>query len=636
MKLNMKFLALLPGFIFLVGMNACRTTSARPSDKEVQVIPKPVSITYAHQLLAIPDGVKIEYPDSSLEFTGKYLASQMQNLSTGKSLAENADASVVIRLKLDDAIPQDEGYQLKIDQQITISGKTRNGVLYGIQSLLQILQEADETADGLEIPELTMNDYPRFKYRGMHLDVSRHFFNVDFIKKYIDLILMHKMNTFHWHLTDEQGWRIEIKKYPKLTKVGAWRVDHENLPWHDRPDQKKGEKATYGGYYTQDQIRDVVAYAAERGVTIIPEIEMPGHSAAAIAAYPEYSCRGKQITVPSGGRSEINVLCAGKDQTFDFLEDVLTEVMDLFPSKYIHIGGDEVKKTEWKKCPLCQKRMKDEGLADEHELQSYFIQRIEKFLNSKGRTLIGWDEILEGGLAQNATVMSWRGEAGGVKAAQMKHDVVMTPVGYCYFDHYQSQDKDLEPKAFGGNINLSKVYNYEPVPKELNADEAKYVLGAQGNVWTEYMPTEQMVEYRVLPRMTALSEVLWSPGEARNEQDFIQRLEPFLEWIGLRGYNFHVPTPEGILPKMIFKNDTTMTLTNPWPFTRIHYTLDGSEPTAASPVYSEPLEIKDNTVVKAALYLKNGKHGLVKTAHISIVGPLSSEVDTTEEGKDEL
>ncbi len=518
----------------------------------------------------------------------------------------------------------------KLGKQISISGKTKNGVINGIQSLLQILLEADETSGGLEIPQLTINDHPRFKYRGMHLDVSRYFFDVDFIKKYIDLLVMHKMNTFHWHLTDDQGWRIEIKKYPKLTEVGAWRVDHEDLPWNERPDQKKDEKATYGGYYTQDQVREVVAYAADRGITIIPEIEMPGHSAATIAAYPEYSCRGKQTTVPSGGRTEINILCAGKDETFTFLQDVLTEVMDLFPSKYIHIGGDEAFKREWEKCPLCQKRINEEGLANEHELQSYFIQRIDHFLTSKGRALLGWDEILEGGLAENATVMSWRGEAGGIKAAQMSHDVVMTPTGYCYFDYYQSTDTDLEPLAFNGYISLSKVYNYEPVPAELTADEANYVLGAQGNAWSEYMPTGKMVEYRVLPRMTALSEVLWSPKEARDEADFLTRLEPFLSWLKLKDYTYHIPSPGGILPEMIFIDSARVELTSPWPFGSVLYTLDGSEPTSDSPLFTEAFSVSGDAVVKAGLFLPDGEHGLIKTARFNKVEPMEpSPVDTT-------
>lgn len=615
--------------VLLFWASSCQNSGQKSPDAEIRIIPKPVSLVVNNQMLMISDGVKIENQNSSLKFAGEYLISQLKNLSQ-KPLFENPDASVVVILKLDSTIAEVEGYQLDIDKDITISGKTKNGVLYGIQSLLQILNDSRETSGEIEIPTLKVNDYPRFQYRGMHLDVSRHFFDVAFVKKYIDLIAMHKMNTFHWHLTDDQGWRIEIKKYPKLTEIGAWRVDREDLSWNERPDQKTGEKATYGGFYTQDQIREVVAYATERGITVIPEIEMPGHSAATIAAYPEYSCAGKPTVVPSGGISKINILCAGKDETFNFLQDVLSEVIDLFPSKYIHIGGDEAWKHEWEKCPLCQKRIKDQHLANEHELQSYFIQRIEHFLTSKGRALIGWDEILEGGLAENATVMSWRGEAGGIKAAQMKHDVVMTPVDYCYFDYYQSLDTDQEPLAFNGYISLSKVYNYEPVPKVLTAEEAKYVLGAQGNVWSEFMPTNDLVEYRVLPRMTALSEVLWSPKELRNEADFMNRLEPFLKWLTKLNYRFHIPAPGGVLPKMIFLDSARVELSNPWSFAEIRYTLDGNEPTVNSPVYTEAMKVAGDAELKTGIFLHDGRHGLIKTAVFRKVSPIDSfPVDTT-------
>ncbi len=623
-------------FLMVAGLLAFfATAGCKSSGKDeltlVKIIPEPVKIDYADKILTIGKGIDVVSKDPALSFSRTYLIGQIKKLPGYAFLPEKDDSAVKVVLKLDGRIEQAEGYILEIDKNITISGKTKNGVLYGIQSLLQILQQAPASSEGLDVPRLKITDYPRFAYRGMHLDVSRHFFGIDFIKKYIDLIAMHKMNTFHWHLTDDQGWRIEIRKYPKLTEVGAWRVDHEDLPWNERPDQKEGEKATYGGYYTQEQIRNIVSYAAERGITIIPEIEMPGHSAAAIAAYPELSCQGKQIGVTSGGIAKVNILCAGKDQTFQFMQDVLTEVMELFPSKYIHIGGDEAWKSEWKKCPLCQKRMKDEGLANEEELQSYFIKRIDDFLTSRGRTLVGWDEILQGGLAKNATVMSWRGESGGIKAAQMKHNVIMTPVDYCYFDYYQSLNKDIEPLAFNGYIPLSKVYNYEPVPAELDSAEAKYVLGAQGNVWTEYMPTEKVAEYRVLPRMTALSEVLWSPKEKRNETDFISRLQPFLDWLSENNYNFHIPAPEGMMSKMIFIDSVRVKLVNPWPFARIRYTLDGSDPSVSSDLYEKPFTVKGNLILKACVFLKDGRHGLIKTSTINKVEPiLPYSIDTTD------
>ncbi|MFV0377880.1 MAG: beta-N-acetylhexosaminidase, partial [Mangrovibacterium sp.] len=532
----------------LLALVACSPDAAKT--EQMKIIPQPVQLEQSTKNLLVT-AVRIESEDADLQFSARYLKDQLANLPQAKWLGDQG-GGIAISLKLDSSVVQAEGYKLDINQQITIAGKSKEGVIHGIQSLIQVIQQGNQTAEGLSIPQLSITDYPRFAYRGMHLDVSRHFFNIDFVKKYIDLIAMHKMNTFHWHLSDNQGWRIEIKKYPKLTEVGAWRVDREDLPWHERQPTQKGEKATYGGFYTQKQISEVVNYASERGITVIPEIDIPGHSTAAIAAYPELSCRNASIGVASGSKNEVAIVCGGKDEVLDFYKDVLTEVMALFPSKYIHIGGDEAWKEEWKKCPLCQKRIKEKGLADEHELQSYFIHQLDDFLVSKGRAMIGWDEILDGGLAPNATVMSWRGESGGIKAAQMNHDVIMTPVDYCYFDYYQSTDKDLEPLAFNGYISLSQVYNYEPIPAELTAEQGKHVLGAQGNVWSEFLPTEKLVEYRVLPRMTALSEVLWSPKEKRDEADFISRLELFLNWLSSKNYTFHIPSAQGIYPSMLF------------------------------------------------------------------------------------
>ncbi len=621
----MKLQSIAAAIAILTAIGGCKSSTEEVS---VNIIPKPVSIGYEQKDLEISNGLNIQAGDPALRSSRALLVGSLKNLPESAFLYENPKAKVRVNLKLDDQIPQQEGYTLLIDRNITISGKTREGVLHGIQTLLQIFQQGIPVGDGIAIPRLRITDYPRFPYRGMHLDVSRHFFKPEFIRKYIDLIAMHKMNVFHWHLTDDQSWRIEIKKYPKLTEVGAWRVDHEDLPWGERPDQSEKDTATYGGFYTQDQIREIVAYAAERGITVIPEIEMPGHSAAAIASYPELSCRGKQSTVPSGGRAGVNILCAGKDETFTFLQDVLTEVIGLFPSKYIHIGGDEAWKAEWEKCPLCQKRIKEEGLANEHELQSYFIRRIDQFLTSKGKTLIGWDEILEGGLAENATVMSWRGVAGGIKAAQMNHDVIMTPTDYCYFDYYQSEDKDLEPLAFNGMVTLDKVYSYEPVPSGLSPEQSGHILGAQGNLWTEYIPNEAIAEYRVLPRMTALSEVLWSPKESRDQADFMKRLEFFLDWMTAESYHFYIPAPQGVYKEMILIDSTRAELQSPWPFAQIRYTLDGSEPKLQSSLYERPLPISGQMTVNAALFLKNGVSGPVKTVTFRKVRPIPPyEVD---------
>jgi hexosaminidase len=439
----------------------------------------------------------------------------------------------------------------------------------------------------------------------MHLDVSRHFFPKEFIKKYIDLIAMYKMNTFQWHLTDDNGWRIEIRKYPKLTETGAWRVDREDLPWTERPPQKPGEKATYGGFYTQDDIREIVQYAKEKYVTIIPEIEMPAHSVEVLAAYPKFSCTGGPFTVPPGSYwPNSDILCAGNDSVFQFLQDVLTEVIELFPSKYIHIGGDEADKTRWKECPKCQARIKSEGLKDEKELQSYFIKRIEKFLISKNRKMIGWDEILEGGLAPEATVMSWRGLEGGIAAARQGHDVIMTPTSYCYFDYYQA-DPGFEPKAIGGFVPLKKVYSYEPTPEEQTKEEARFILGTQGNLWTEYIPTPEYAEYMALPRMIALAEVAWTPRELKNWNSFRQRLSDHFKRLDYLGVNYSKGSFKVDISTKFDKTKNVLKayLDSEQADIPIHYTLNGIDPNSKSPVYNDPIEIKGNSYIKAGLFL---------------------------------
>jgi hexosaminidase len=389
-----------------------------------------------------------------------------------------------------------------------------------MQTLIQIIPD-----NAKKIPFVEITDYPRFAYRGLHLDVGRHMFPVAFIKKYIDVLAHHKMNRFHWHLTEDQGWRIEIKKYPKLQEIAAYRSETQV--------GKGGTKARatakydgqrYGGFYTQEEVKDIVKYAADRHVTVIPEIELPGHAQAALTAYPNLGCTGGPYEVAKGWGVFTDVYCAGKEETFTFLQDVFDEVLPLFPSKYIHIGGDECPKNKWKTCPYCQKRIKKEKLGDEHALQSYFIQRIEKYLNSKGRQIIGWDEILEGGLAPNASVMSWRGEEGGIAAAEQNHDVVMTPVGWCYFDYAQDTSAS-EPLSIGNYLPINKVYSYEPVPSQLNPEQASHILGAQANVWTEYMKTPEQVEYMVYPRASAMAEVVWSPKDQRDYPDFVDRMK---------------------------------------------------------------------------------------------------------------
>ena len=526
---------------------SCSVKNQDDSKKETAaypVIPKPEKLKALEGKFVLNSATKI-VGDTALEQEGNYLA-QILNTPTGYELKytpgeKNEKNS--ISLIIDEKIDNDEGYTLSVNpEKVIITGKTAAGVFYGIQSLRQLLPpelESKNTVTDIEwkIPSVEIVDSPRYVYRGMHLDVGRHMFPVETIKEFIDLIAMHKMNTFHWHLTEDQGWRIEIKKYPRLTEIGAYRK--ETLVGHGATAEKdrKFDGKPYGGFYTQEEVKDIVAYAAKRHITIIPEIEMPGHSLAAIAAYPELGNTGKQYEV--GTRWGVfKEIYAPTDTTFNFLEDVLTEVMELFPSKLIHIGGDEAPKDQWEESAFAQELIKKEGLKDEHELQSYFITRIEKFVNSKGRNIIGWDEILEGGLAPNAAVMSWRGTEGGIEAAKQKHYVVMTPGHSCYFDHYQSKDKDNEPLAIGGYLPVKKVYSYEPTPKELNKEEQKYILGAQGNVWTEYIKTPDYLEYMILPRMDALSEVVWSTPENKNWKDFKDRLYPMAKRYDVMGLNY--------------------------------------------------------------------------------------------------
>ena len=438
----------------------------------------------------------------------------------------------------------DEGYSLEVSKnRIEIKAAKSAGFFYAIQTLRQLLPseiESNLKQDKIDwlVPVISISDSPAFKWRGFMLDVSRHFFPKEDVLKMLDNLALHKINTFHLHLVDDQGWRIEIKKYPKLTEVGAWRVNREDKPWSSRPKQEAGEKATFGGFYTQEDIKEMVAYAQSRYITIVPEIEMPAHVTAALAAYPKLSCKGGSFTVLPGGVWPItDIYCAGNDSTFVFLEDVLSEVIDLFPSKYIHIGGDEATKKEWEKCSKCQARIKTEGLKNVGELQSYFIKRIEKFINSKNKVLLGWDEILEGGLPAEATVMSWRGFKGGIEAANLGHDVVMTPTSDCYFDYYQGP-KDQEPLAIGGFLPLKKVYEFNPMPPELSAEGAKHILGGQANLWSEFVPNIKHAEYMTFPRIAAMAEVLWSPKESRNYDDFLRRLQVFTKRYDQLGINY--------------------------------------------------------------------------------------------------
>jgi len=505
----------------------------KPKDDSYSIIPQPVQLVRGDGIYKIRDLIPIISAAPEAQPAADFLTIffKTKNITTPITKDIKSKESITLTIASDEALGA-EGYKLVVNKnEISIHANTGAGLFYGVQSLIQLI-----SPDGKQIPFVEITDYPRFGYRGLHLDVGRHFFPVEFIKKYIDLMARHKFNRFHWHLTEDQGWRIEIKKYPKLQEVAAYRketlIGHAGVP-------EKFDGQQYGGFYTQEQVKEVVQYAADRFVTIIPEIELPGHSQAALAAYPELGCTGGPYETATKWGVFDPVYCAGKEQTFEFLQGVLDEVIELFPGEYIHIGGDECPKTNWKKCPNCQKRIKTETLKDEHELQSYFIQRIEKYVNNKGKKIIGWDEILEGGLAPNATVMSWRGEEGGIAAAKLNHNVIMTPGNWCYLDHYQDSSK-TEPLAIGGFTPVSEVYLYEPLPPQLSSSEATFVLGAQGNVWTEYMKTPEHVEYMVYPRACALAEVVWSPKDSRNYENFLQRMQ--VHFVRLKDWNVNCAT----------------------------------------------------------------------------------------------
>ena len=515
--------------------------------QQPNIIPQPVSLKTMPGTFSISKTTRLVVTDNGEKLTAGFLNDYLRKyygftlLTTKKATSNFISLNTRRFIKKPD---NDERYTLKVTpKSVSITGDSYQGTFLGMQTLLQLLPTQKNTR--LVVNAVDIEDYPKFAYRGMHLDVGRHFFDVNFVKKFIDFIALHKMNTFHWHLTEDQGWRIEIKKYPLLTKVGGFR--NGTILGHHPGTGNTMEH--YGGFYTQDEIKAVVKYAADRFITVIPEIEMPGHSSAAIAAYPQLSCfpgestvvkdkviwsgtrQGKQVQQSWGVYED--VFCP-TEYTFSFLEDVLDEVIKLFPSQYIHIGGDESPKDSWKRSSFTQQLIKEKGLKDEHELQSYFIQRIEKYLNSKGKKIIGWDEILEGGLAANATVMSWRGEEGGIEAAKQNHQVIMTPGAYVYFDHAQGKPEDS--LTIGGYLPLEKVYQYKPVPAALEGEQAKLVMGSQANVWTEYMNNPQKVEYMLFPRMSALSEVLWN--DKKDYDDFKTRLTTQLKRYDLWKVNY--------------------------------------------------------------------------------------------------
>ncbi len=503
---------------------------------EIALFPQPQNIIWQPGSFTIDADTTIIANDRVI---GEMLASYLRP-ATGFPLPVQPEAAGGSnQIALVEAAGAPEAYQLTVSpQRVEIGAASLPGFLHGMQTLRQLLPPqnlADEKQAGVDwsLPCLSISDAPAFGWRGIHLDVGRHIFPVAFIKKLIDAMAFYKFNTFHWHLTEDQGWRIEIKQYPRLTEIGAYRAETVIARAWDQYDGK-----SYGGFYTQDEAREVVAYAAERGITVVPEIELPGHAVAALTAYPHLGCLGEGYEVRRTWGIAEDIFCAGKDEVFAFLKDVLSEVLEIFPSEYIHIGGDEAPKPRWENCSACQARIKAEGLADEHELQSWFIRQIDNWLGERGRKLIGWDEILEGGLAPGATVMSWRGSDGGIAAANAGHDVIMTPNTYCYLDYYQSEDTDSEPVAIPAILPLEQVWQFVVLPEAIAADKRHHILGGQGNIWTEYMPNSRHVEYMTFPRAIAIADVLWHHPAERNYDELVERLRRHLPCLDALGLNY--------------------------------------------------------------------------------------------------
>ncbi|GGI28459.1 beta-N-acetylhexosaminidase [Pedobacter mendelii] len=580
------------------------TSVSAQTDPNLGIIPAPVSITRANGNFILDKTTvlinKSIDGEKSTDLINAFIVTKAGfALRETKAVSPN-QKSILLTSVGADKLPA-EGYTIKVTPaQIILTGKGA-GLFYAVQSIMQMMP--DKVSDNIIIPAVDINDYPRFGYRGTMLDVSRHFFPISFIKKYLDQLAYYKINTFHWHLTDDQGWRLEIKKYPKLTSIGSSRNGTiiGNYPGN-------GNYLTeVKGFYTQNEAKEIVKYAADRYITVIPEIELPGHASAAIASYPELSCfpnrdtfigdktpwsgsrKGKQVQQTWGVFDDIFV---PSENTFNMLNNILDEVIAIFPSKYIHIGGDEAPKTYWKESPFCQALMKEKGLKDEHELQSYFIQTIEKHVNDKGRSIIGWDEILEGGLAPNATVMSWRGEDGGIAAAQQNHDVIMTPGSMgLYIDHKQSNSPD-EPVTIGGFAPYQKIYGYDPIPKILTADQRKYIKGVQANMWSEYIKTPEKAENHAFPRLLALAEIAWSPVERKDLKNFTEeRLPIHLARLDKLGINLWIPTPIGQSDKTLTGGDFSIDLKVPITNGKIYYSLDGSRPSENAFLYNSPVKV---------------------------------------------
>ena len=600
----------------LMAQEIRNTISIIPLPLRVKELPGKFTINSASKIYIDPN-------NSELRKLANILSAQLKsysnkNIVVNDKINTTGKNSFILTLTNTPDTLGNEGYILSVNNnQVIVKAFKPAGIFYGLQTIFQLLPAEKKPVENLSIPAVIIVDKPRYPWRGMLLDVSRYFYSVDFVKKYIDYMVLHKMNTFHWHLTDDQGWRIEIKKYPRLTEIGAWRNQTVIGHIRDKPNTFDGKR--HGGFYTQEQVKEIVAYAKERYINVVAEIEMPGHSQAALAAYPELSCTGGPFKVSEIWSVHSEVFCAGNEQTFKFLEDVLSEVAPLFPSPIIHIGGDETPKVRWKQCPKCQARIKAEGLKDEHELQSYFIKRMENFLLTKNKNIMGWDEILEGGLAPKAAVMSWRGIEGGIAAAKQHHDVVMTPGAYVYLDHYQA-DPGKEPLAIGGYTTLEKTYSFDPTPAQLSTEEAKFIKGAQGNLWTEYISTPAHAEYMAMPRMAALSEVVWTQPASKNWEDFKRRMQQQYKRYDALGINYstsgfnvqHFVRIDTVAKQAIvlMKSDTYRP--------EIFYTIDGSTPTTKSLKYEAPFIVNKNITMQAAAFQDDKQIGKTTVQTIAI------------------
>lgn len=608
---------------FCAGMALCFLASCAEPQGEVKsynqginIIPTPQSLVQHDGFFRLGSNTAIAAASPEAKTVAEFFAAKMRT-ATGLNIqvAEKGNIQLSVDPSLD--VANDEGYTLDVTKDgAVVVAKTAQGLFYGMQSFLQLLPaeiESPSKVNGVawQAPAVSIKDAPRFGYRGIMLDPCRHFMPVENVKKYLDVLSLFKMNRMHWHLTDDQGWRIEIKKYPKLTEIASKRID--------------GEGTEHSGYYTQEEIKEIVKYAADRFITVVPELELPGHEMAAIAAYPNLSCKGEQGTPRVIWGVEDIVMCPGKEDMFTFLQDVIDEMVPLFPSEYFHIGGDECPKISWKNCPLCQKRIKEEGLkADskhsaEERLQSYVIQRMEKYLATKGKKIIGWDEILEGGLAPSATVMSWRGEDGGIAAALMDHTVIMTPGGNgMYLDAYQGDSK-IEPVTIGGYTLLEKTYSYDPIPDTLVAmGKSNYILGVQGNTWSEYMYDEAKRDYMVFPRILAVAEIGWTNLDRKDYKDFERRIENACVRLDGHAINYHIPQPEqpnGSCNFVAFTDKASLEFKTTRPIKMV-YTLDGSEPTPVSTAYTAPIEITETTTLKIASVLPSGKMSPIRTIQV--------------------